>query len=454
MLFLFPLNAGTVRAEDRALLIGVGTYEMGVILPGIQKDIRMMEEAVYLMGFEKGQVRILRDQDATLQGIRQSIRMWLSKGVEADDRVLLYFSGHGSQIKDRSGDEADGADEVLLPYDVAVQGKNLEGAFLDDEFGRLLSDIPARLALVILDTCHSGTATKNLPLSIKNSYGKKASDSAKEGEVVSKVFSYEGMPRTKAGFASDETSENERYIALAASQDHEEAVATTKGSLFTQGILESLREASQKDEELTIGQLNERATLFITQNLPNKGKLHHPRMTGNLQLAHLKIRSAEKSLAPEGTLWGSLFGFADEAKVSVSLTLNKRRFRVGDPLILTCETRSAGYLNIINVGQGEQEAVVLFPNKLHPDNRVEANAKMTVPSQSDPFELRAQPPPGKSMIVVFFTRENINAYKMDNRGDTGHFAMLSDRFLERLRKTKEKTPHGFGAVKIITEVYE
>lgn len=69
--------------------------------------------------------------------------------------LIFYFSGHGDQKRDISGDEADYKDEVLCLVDKSGQIDR----FLDDDicrqYGRLL---PSNTNLVtVFDCCHSGT---------------------------------------------------------------------------------------------------------------------------------------------------------------------------------------------------------------------------------------------------------------------------------------------------------
>ncbi|NJM84400.1 MAG: hypothetical protein HC844_19880 [Tabrizicola sp.] len=50
--------------------------------------------------------------------------------------MVFYFSGHGSQAPDMSGDEGGGYDEILLPADAAGWKGAIgavENAILDDE---------------------------------------------------------------------------------------------------------------------------------------------------------------------------------------------------------------------------------------------------------------------------------------------------------------------------------
>ncbi|CAE7338422.1 MCA1 [Symbiodinium sp. CCMP2456] len=79
---------------------------------------------------------------------------WLVKGAAAGDHLLFHYSGHGSQRRDSSGDEADGKDETIVPCDF-----NRSGMIADDELRRMLVDgLPKSCRLtVIMDCCHSGT---------------------------------------------------------------------------------------------------------------------------------------------------------------------------------------------------------------------------------------------------------------------------------------------------------
>lgn len=69
------------------------------------------------------------------------------------DFVYIHYSGHGSFIKDLTGDELDGNDECLVPSDYE---KN--GLLLDDDLGLLFSLFnPNTRVVCVFDCCHSGT---------------------------------------------------------------------------------------------------------------------------------------------------------------------------------------------------------------------------------------------------------------------------------------------------------
>ena len=68
--------------------------------------------------------------------------------------VIVHYSGHGSQSRDRNYDEQDGLDEVLVPADYAT------AAFITDDWllRNFVLKMPASVnVLCIFDACHSGT---------------------------------------------------------------------------------------------------------------------------------------------------------------------------------------------------------------------------------------------------------------------------------------------------------
>jgi hypothetical protein len=162
------------RAELRALLVGVSDYHrLDADLRGPRNDVRLMAETLLARGADAGAIAVLTTPGATLPaGIapasdptRTAILSGLAAlaaGAGPDDTVLFYFSGHGSQAPDASGDESGGYDEVLLPSDSAGwkgQIGAVENALVDDELQAAMQailDTGADL-VAILDACHSAT---------------------------------------------------------------------------------------------------------------------------------------------------------------------------------------------------------------------------------------------------------------------------------------------------------
>jgi hypothetical protein len=94
---------------------------------------------------------LLLTSQATRERVDERLRA-ATKALASGDILLLTYSGHGGQLPDLSGDEADQEDETWCLYD---------GELVDDELYEKIAEAPkgARV-LVISDSCHSGTVIK------------------------------------------------------------------------------------------------------------------------------------------------------------------------------------------------------------------------------------------------------------------------------------------------------
>jgi len=170
--------AGAVQSENnapvrRALLIGVNDYLANdrpdpsgggawipVDLRGAINDVEKMQAVLTSrFGFEADRIRVLVDREATRAAILEAMREIVGAS-EPDDLVYIHFSGHGSQARDGNEDETDdGLDETILSYDARTDGV---ADITDDEIGEILAGLKTRNALIVLDSCHSGTATRDI----------------------------------------------------------------------------------------------------------------------------------------------------------------------------------------------------------------------------------------------------------------------------------------------------
>ncbi len=144
----------------RALLIGINNYKNFQNLRGCINDTKSMRKILMnYLGFEAENIRVIVDDRATKENIEERLK-WLVKVSKPNDHVIVHFSGHGAQIRDRDGDElADQLDEILCPYDM-----DWDGTFItDDELTSIFKELKKDVLLeVFLDCCHSGTETTEL----------------------------------------------------------------------------------------------------------------------------------------------------------------------------------------------------------------------------------------------------------------------------------------------------
>jgi hypothetical protein len=94
---------------------------------------------------------VLLTRKATRGAVLSAIRA-ASRQLKAGGYFLLTFSGHGGQVPDVTGEEADKQDETWCLFD---------GQLIDDELHAELARFRAGVRILVLsDSCHSGTVTR------------------------------------------------------------------------------------------------------------------------------------------------------------------------------------------------------------------------------------------------------------------------------------------------------
>ncbi len=160
-------EGSTQSRKKLALLVGIDDYLSDKVsdLGGCVNDVMDMKQLlISKFDFDNKDIRILKDKQATHKGIVKAFQDHLIKKAEKDAIVVFHYSGHGSQMIDAlgdKGDENDGYDETIVPYDSRTQDIF---DISDDELNGLFTMLTDKTDNVtfILDSCHSGTGTRGL----------------------------------------------------------------------------------------------------------------------------------------------------------------------------------------------------------------------------------------------------------------------------------------------------
>ena len=159
----------TEAQTKRALLVGVSNYQSADSITWATihgtNDIDLIASTLHEQKFKT--IRIY-DKAATAKRIRKELRRMIAS-CRQGDTVYLHFSCHGQPFEDLDGDEDDGWDESLIPYDapMAYQQGVYEGAnhITDDELHTCLLQLRKAVGTtgfvcVVLDACHAGGASR------------------------------------------------------------------------------------------------------------------------------------------------------------------------------------------------------------------------------------------------------------------------------------------------------
>ena len=148
-----------------ALLVGINYRGTADELNGCYNDVVNVSQYLRtVLGYAPGAISVLTDGNrdspafpASVAPTRQNIIAGMAAlvaGMVAGDEAVFHFSGHGTLVRDRNGDEVTGLDSCLCALDYAGGG-----VIADDEIRALLvNKVPRGARLyVILDCCHNGT---------------------------------------------------------------------------------------------------------------------------------------------------------------------------------------------------------------------------------------------------------------------------------------------------------
>ncbi len=138
-----------------ALVIGIARYKN----LSEQQQLRYAErdaDAIYSIlispeggNFRAENVRTLIGNKATLAGIRREMEEWLPSVAKEEDRVLVYFAGHGFVAQGQA---------YLAPYDIELN-RIPQTAYPMSRLGSVFGKIKAKWKVLLTDSCHSGAVT-------------------------------------------------------------------------------------------------------------------------------------------------------------------------------------------------------------------------------------------------------------------------------------------------------
>lgn len=141
----------------KALLIGINYKGSDAELRGCINDISNIRSILLNnCDYQDSNIRVLTEESnikPTRSNMEAQIK-WLVSNCMPGDTLIFYYSGHGANITDNSGDETDKKDEVLIPLDYEQNG------FITDDwlYENMAAKIPKGVKLLgFTDCCHSGT---------------------------------------------------------------------------------------------------------------------------------------------------------------------------------------------------------------------------------------------------------------------------------------------------------
>lgn len=143
------LRPGAFYHKSWAVVIGINKYKLWPPLEYAVRDAQAVAEKLREIGFDE--VIEILDRDATRERILTMLSSELPKKVQAEDRVLIFFAGHGQTESLPDGKEQG----YIIPVDGDITNY-FTTAISMQQVREISERVPAKHILYVMDACYSG----------------------------------------------------------------------------------------------------------------------------------------------------------------------------------------------------------------------------------------------------------------------------------------------------------
>ncbi len=203
-------TSSTLKLYDKswAVVIGINQYEnkKWSTLRYAVADALAVESKLDELGFDE--IISLTDERATKRNIEQLLKDRLPYVTKENDRVLVFFAGHG-HTRELHGREQG----FLIPTDGDYQKNYSSTTISMEDIRNLSSKIPAKHIYYVIDACYSGLGLKPPATSKRDLELKSAGGSFHEGVegYLNKITSRIAVQIITAGGKNEEAEEGESH---------------------------------------------------------------------------------------------------------------------------------------------------------------------------------------------------------------------------------------------------
>lgn len=150
----FPKAAAAPRPKDFALIVGIESYRSIVKADYGESDAKRMRAYIESLGVPSQNIVSLTGQSASKSDIVKYLEEWLPANVSPESRVYFYYSGHGAP-------DPQSGTAYLVPWDGDPSFPK-STAYSVAQLYASLEKLPAKEAVVMLDSCFSGAGGRSV----------------------------------------------------------------------------------------------------------------------------------------------------------------------------------------------------------------------------------------------------------------------------------------------------
>jgi len=196
---------------------------------------RIAETLQSKAGVQQSNIRMFKEPESDYKGFSSGMQ-WLASSAQPEDTVVIYFSGHGGNLK---------GEGYLVLYPGHQKRMSLQEHFrkkiclTKNEFGEFIKKIPARKKILIVDSCHSRAITKGMQTD--------------DGELISDYWPWDESKEewTLSDKSSPPNYGNDHEALLASARKHESSASHKRlnGGIFTFFLVQAINQGSPNLEE-------------------------------------------------------------------------------------------------------------------------------------------------------------------------------------------------------------
>jgi secreted trypsin-like serine protease len=446
-----PRPGPKIARGDRALLVGIGHYQDAKFaLKGSANDVHNIERLlVNTFDYQPEQIMKLLDAQATRANILEAFEEWLIRESAPGARVFFYVSSHGAQVPDLNGDEEDGLDETIAPYDTRVEIQNgrkvLRNQIIDDEIDELLKRIADRAVTVVIDSCHSGTVTRGdaarfEPGTVKclcavlDDYDPRASVTADAGtrSAVPRGVSTPSGAGPKRGFVERRdnvvawSAVNEGQLALIDSE------AVEPESVFTRRFIDGISLGvfggdGRISHAKLLDYVRAESAAYCARHKDKCGAGLSPQLEARRELLAVDVMTGRPPVKPQDVP-ESVLVHDNTAGLAVDF-VQGTQLKVGQSAQFRVTTQKPGYLVLLDVA-ADGKVTQVFPNALSlssptggrkGSNLVAPGRPLLVPNPKNPyehFEWEIEPPTGEGRLIAILSKDPLRSVSVPEKPTT------------------------------------
>jgi len=257
------------KEQKWAVVVGIGKYQDSNVseLKYTRNDAQGIYD--YLIdprggGFPKDNVRLLIDDQATRVNILSALGTFLARNALKNDKVFIFYAGHGAPEADYTRKESDGFSKYLVPYDANANDLYATGIPMA-EIRTIFERVESDQLIFVADACYSG---------------------ASGGRTFSAVKGARAI-RITGDFVENLAPKGSGRVILAASDVNEVSLELPelKHGIFTYYLLEGLRGAADvnKDGKISVQEAYDYLSEKVSRHSKQAGGNQHPIWKGEIK---------------------------------------------------------------------------------------------------------------------------------------------------------------------------